>query len=66
MDQVFRDRTDKLFVKKVAAFVAENEQRARELALMEKVVRVKTAFSMLGNLVLRMKPLPHGSLLGAR
>lgn len=46
---------------KVATFVAENQQRARELALVERVVRVKNAFSTLGNLVPRLKPIPQGA-----
>uniref|UniRef100_A0A832EJH2 DUF1640 domain-containing protein n=1 Tax=Desulfacinum infernum TaxID=35837 RepID=A0A832EJH2_9BACT len=39
--EVFRDKADELFAQKIAAFVSENERRARELALMERVVRVE-------------------------
>ncbi|MGQ9795664.1 hypothetical protein [Desulfosoma sp.] len=39
--EVFRERADELIAQKLAAFVTENERRARELALMERVVRVE-------------------------
>ncbi|MBC7358512.1 MAG: hypothetical protein H5U10_08265 [Desulfacinum sp.] len=39
--EAFREKLDELFAEKVAAFVAENERRSRELSLMERVVRVE-------------------------
>ena len=39
--EVFEERADGLIAQKLAAFVTENEHRARELALMERVVRVE-------------------------
>ncbi|MGQ9485238.1 MAG: hypothetical protein ACUVSA_09800 [Desulfosoma sp.] len=39
--EVFRERADELIAQKLAAFVTENERRARELALMKRGVRVE-------------------------
>lgn len=39
--QILQREGDQIFADKLAAFVQENERRARELALMERVVRVE-------------------------
>jgi len=39
--QILQREGDQIFGEKIAAFVQENERRARELALMERVVRVE-------------------------
>ena len=39
--EALQEKADELFTQKIAAFVSENERRARELALMERVVRVE-------------------------
>ncbi len=39
--RILERETDGLIADKIAAFVAENERRARELSLMERIVRVE-------------------------
>ncbi len=41
VEHVFREKVDEILAQRLAAFVKENEQRARELSLMERVVRVE-------------------------
>ncbi len=41
VEHLFREKIDELFSERLAAFVKDNEQRARELSLMERLVRVE-------------------------
>ncbi len=41
VEHLFREKIDELVSERLAAFVKDNEQRARELSLMERVVRVE-------------------------
>ncbi len=41
VERIFRERAEEILAEKLAAFVKENEQRARELSLMERVIRVE-------------------------
>ncbi|MEJ5348230.1 MAG: hypothetical protein WHS46_06040 [Desulfosoma sp.] len=41
VEHLFREKLDELLSERLTAFVKENEQRARELSLMERVVRVE-------------------------
>ncbi len=41
VEDLFREKMDALFSERLAAFVKDNEHRARELSLMERVVRVE-------------------------
>ncbi|MEJ5347648.1 MAG: hypothetical protein WHS46_03045 [Desulfosoma sp.] len=41
VEHVFREKVDEIVAQRLVAFVQENEQRVRELSLMERVVRVE-------------------------
>ncbi|MEJ5347793.1 MAG: hypothetical protein WHS46_03785 [Desulfosoma sp.] len=41
VEHVFREKVDEILAERLDAFVKENEQRARELSLIERVVRVE-------------------------
>ncbi len=41
VEHLFQEKVDELLAQKLAAFVQTNELRARELSLMERVVRVE-------------------------
>jgi len=41
LQKILQKEADSLFAEKIAAFVKENEQRARELFLMDRIVRVE-------------------------
>lgn len=45
--EALREKADAIFAQKIAAFVSENERRARELTLMERVVRVEEELNAL-------------------
>ncbi len=41
VEHLFREKVDEILAQRLVAFVKENEQRARELSLMERIVRVE-------------------------
>ncbi|MEJ5347600.1 MAG: hypothetical protein WHS46_02780 [Desulfosoma sp.] len=40
-EQILREKAEEILAEKIAVFVKENEQRAREFSLMERVIRVE-------------------------